>query len=54
MKLCIKGVPEATKKCIQELESLGVKASRMLIVLREENIPVPETRQLNNYLGQIR
>ena len=49
-----KGVPEASKPRIQELEKLGVKASRMLDLLREENLQRPQLRQLNNYLAQLR
>ena len=49
-----KGVPEASKPRIQQLENIGIKASRILDILREENLQRPAIRQLNNYLAQLR
>ena len=49
------GIPKDTKAAIQDLFAVGVtKPNAILRSLRDKGLPEPHTRQLRNYLAQLR
>jgi hypothetical protein len=48
------GIHETTKNEIFELFNLKFKPKRILEILAEKSLPVPTTKQLSNYLSQLK